>query len=74
MKWVRDFNELSKPKKLIVGSVGTVIGSFLIVLGNLSLGIPLETSIRDLLIMVVASFGFAFVWAVIVKRRKKKEQ
>jgi hypothetical protein len=72
LKWVRDFETLSKRKKVVVGIASAAIGSLLVVLGDLSLGISLQTSVRNLMIALAASLACVLVWSIIVRFRRRK--
>jgi hypothetical protein len=67
MKLIRDFETLSKPKKLAVGIFSTAVGSIVLIAMDLSMGWNFDQAITDLSITVVVSLLFTVVYGILIR-------
>ena len=67
MKLIRDFETLSKPKKLAVGIFSTALGSIVLIATDLSMGLHLNTAIKDLAITITVSLLASVCFGILVR-------
>lgn len=71
VKWVRDFNELSKPKKIIVGLVGSAIGVIFSILAGMEIGMSINTTIQNVVISSLLGIAAAYIYGYFNKKGAK---
>lgn len=72
MKLIRDFDTLTKRKKIAVGIFSTIVGCFVLLIMDLSMGLSLDQAINELSITVVVSLLASVLYGIVVRLRLLK--
>jgi len=72
LKLIRDFDTLTKRKKIAVGIFSTIVGCFVLLIMDLSMGLSLDQAINELSITVVVSLLASVLYGIVVRLRLLK--
>lgn len=72
MKLIRDFDTLTKRKKIAVGIFSTIVGCFVLLIMDLSMGFSFDQAIKELSITVVVSLLASVLYGIVVRLRLLK--
>jgi len=72
MKLVRDFETLTRPKKILVGIVSTIIGAWLSIVIQMSFGFTLEEAISQVSLMIVVSLFISVAFGIAMRLRANR--
>lgn len=68
VKWVRDFNDLSPRKKIVVNLSSIILGALLIIGIDQSMGLPLGRSIFNIGVILLVGMAAVYVYGRYQKR------
>ncbi len=70
VKWVRDFNDLSPRKRIVVNLSSIIIGALLIIGIDQSMGLPLGRSIFNIGVILLVGMAAVYVYGRYQKKLK----
>lgn len=73
VKLIRDYYSLSKPKKIAVGVVNTIIAIVIIFVSDSSMGVKTSTTIVNIIITLIAGAIFLMVYGQIAKWHEQRK-